>query len=175
MWSDVCNKVWLHQFSGLSVTVPGLLICLQVCASLGLCPASPKRMTTKQHSLQTVRRPQHRRLMAAQDKQGQHGMHAASVSDANAAAHMTGFAAAMAGSADGKDGDNMVCAFCQAAVQYARIALESNATIDQIAEAVGQLCDTLGFGGPAVVDCDKVSTLPLITITMGGRWVPRNA
>ncbi|GIM04582.1 hypothetical protein Vretimale_9134 [Volvox reticuliferus] len=71
---------------------------------------------------------------------------------------------------DGVDvGDSVVCSFCQTAVQYIRIALESNATIDQIADAVGNLCDQMSFGGPSVVECNKVPSLPTLEFEIGGR------
>ncbi|GLI71025.1 hypothetical protein VaNZ11_016142 [Volvox africanus] len=69
-------------------------------------------------------------------------------------------------------GDAVVCSFCQTAVQYIRIALESNATIDQIADAVGNLCDQVSFGGPSVVECSKLSSLPTLEFEIGGRIFP---
>ena len=42
----------------------------------------------------------------------------------------------------------------------------------QIADAVGQLCDTLSFGGPSVVECRKVATLPTVQVVIGGTSFP---
>ncbi|PNW84254.1 hypothetical protein CHLRE_04g226850v5 [Chlamydomonas reinhardtii] len=86
---------------------------------------------------------------------------------------LVGEAAAKAqGSKAESAGDSVVCSFCQTAVAYIKIALQSNSTIEQIADAVGQLCDQVSFGGPSVVDCDKISTLPVISFNIGGRVFP---
>ncbi|KAG2452196.1 hypothetical protein HYH02_003227 [Chlamydomonas schloesseri] len=99
----------------------------------------------------------------------------AAAAAANAAEQAQGAATAAAAAAASKDqstGDSVVCSFCQTAVAYIKIALEANSTIDQIADAVGQLCDQVSFGGPSVVDCDKLPGLPIISFNIGGRVFP---
>lgn len=53
-----------------------------------------------------------------------------------------------------------------------QVALESNETIEQIADAVGQLCNMVDFGGPSVVECDSVPNLPVINLKIGGKDFP---
>lgn len=118
----------------------------QVCSAIGLCPASTKQ---QQQQLQVSRR-----LLAAQDKPGRGAILPGKQQQHAQAAGL---------------GDGVVCAFCETAVQYIKIALESNSTIDQIADAVGQLCDTLSFGGPSVVECDKIASMPEVALNIGGR------
>lgn len=70
--------------------------------------------------------------------------------------------------------DNYVCDFCKTAVQYIKVALDSNETIAQITDAVDGLCDS-AFAGldvpgqPQMVNCKKINKLPDLSITIGGR------
>lgn len=124
----------------------------QVCASIGLCsgrPASAAASEQVQISRRLLARGDELHTMRSQQQQQP---------DLNRAFSPMG--------------DGVACEFCKTAVQYIKIALESNSTIDQIADAVGQLCDTLSFGGPAVVDCERLATLPSITLTVAGKAFP---
>lgn len=65
--------------------------------------------------------------------------------------------------------DPMTCEFCKLTVQYAVEALESNATVDDIAEQAAEMCNHYSFGGPLVVECDSLATLPAVNFVIGGR------
>lgn len=75
----------------------------------------------------------------------------------------------------GKDasvGEGAVCDFCRTTVQYVKMALESNETATQIADAVGELCDSAFAGldaGPSMIECSKVDLLPEVTMIIQGR------
>lgn len=119
-----------------------------ICSTLGMCPAmqraavaeSRRRLLTTHDSKISGRgfiRPQ-----AAQQQ-------AATAGTTPAWAKMVSAGAEAAGVKAG-----VLCDFCQAAVQYVKIALDNNSTVDQIADAVGQLCDSAFAGldaGPAQV------------------------
>jgi phytepsin len=55
------------------------------------------------------------------------------------------------------------------AVQYVKVALHNNKTMEQIELEVESLCSTLDFGGPAMVPCKKVPHLPTIALDIQGR------
>lgn len=69
-------------------------------------------------------------------------------------------------------GDGVGCEFCRLAVQYVKMALANNQTIDEIAAAVGGLCNAMSFGGPDVIDCESLDKLPVINFGVGGRNFP---
>lgn len=124
----------------------------QVCAAVGLCPL----MQQQQQVLQATK--VNRRLMMASQDEAHSKM-----------SNIKQLLPSSASASTGKVGDGLVCQFCEVAVQYIKIALQSNHTIDQIADAVGQMCDSFGFGGPAVVDCDRLATLPDVSFTIAGK------
>ncbi|GBF97742.1 lysosomal aspartic protease [Raphidocelis subcapitata] len=66
-------------------------------------------------------------------------------------------------------GASLTCDFCNTAVEYVKIALRNNQTVEEIEEEVEQLCRLVDFGGPAEVDCARVAGLPPITLSIGGR------
>ncbi|GFR41721.1 hypothetical protein Agub_g2472 [Astrephomene gubernaculifera] len=174
----------------------------QVCASIGLCSSSnpgANNQEARQKEQQDVVLHSSRRLLAReQQQQALHEVRASSKDAGFAAAAALkarleevvnargGLGAALGSSNNNKEekvqmqqpgvgagvGDSMVCSFCQTAVAYIRIALASNSTIEQIAEAVGTLCDQISFGGPSVVDCASLPTLPTLTLRIGGRSFP---
>ncbi|KAI8475426.1 MAG: aspartic peptidase domain-containing protein [Monoraphidium minutum] len=78
---------------------------------------------------------------------------------------------AAAAASNGGDGgsNNIACDFCNTAVEYVKIALRNNQTVEEIEEEVEQLCELVDLGGPAMVECAKVKGLPAITISIGGR------
>jgi len=135
----------------------------QICGSIGLCPAASRLQQRKEHLT--------RRLMSRMQEGHQH-MHAARPL-ATATSPLPGWDKLVGAVQEEKGAsNNVVCDFCQTAVQYVKIALLSNTTVDQIADAVGALCDTAfsGFGGgPAMLECSKMHTLPKVTLNIGGR------
>jgi len=60
---------------------------------------------------------------------------------------------------------------CEMAVNYVKVALANNETESQIEDKLAGLCDSLSFLGSsqAVVDCDKISSLPDISFTIAGK------
>lgn len=54
---------------------------------------------------------------------------------------------------------------------YFQVALANNETESQIEDKLAGLCDSLSFLGTsqAVVDCDKMSSLPDISFTIAGK------
>ena len=104
----------------------------QICASIGLCPASSKAIVN-----------QHRRQLFNQAGDG--GRHFIRSGTTSAATHMgkasrdmilPGWerlaASASKQSGDEAVGSSAVCDFCQTSVQYIKIALESNETVAQV-------------------------------------------
>lgn len=71
--------------------------------------------------------------------------------------------------AEGAKDNSLTCDFCSAAVQYIKIALASNATIEQIEQQVEGLCGLISMGGPAMVDCESLPGMPTIELTIAGR------
>eukprot|EP00201_Polytomella_parva_P012515 CAMPEP_0175053956 /NCGR_PEP_ID=MMETSP0052_2-20121109/9224_1 /TAXON_ID=51329 ORGANISM="Polytomella parva, Strain SAG 63-3" /NCGR_SAMPLE_ID=MMETSP0052_2 /ASSEMBLY_ACC=CAM_ASM_000194 /LENGTH=710 /DNA_ID=CAMNT_0016318571 /DNA_START=373 /DNA_END=2504 /DNA_ORIENTATION=- len=68
-----------------------------------------------------------------------------------------------------KSNDTM-CEFCELTIKYLIAALQDPTTDEELAEAVGYLCDAMfGNGGPFVVDCNSMDSLPNITFSIGGR------
>lgn len=63
------------------------------------------------------------------------------------------------------------CQMCEFVIQYVKIALANNETIAQITKSLDAACETLsiGSGGQAVVDCDKLDKMPAVTFEIGGR------
>ncbi|PNH10574.1 Phytepsin [Tetrabaena socialis] len=137
----------------------------QVCASIGLCPAAQNAAA---QGLKQQRMQPHRRLMATASAESPRTIRSA----ASAAEALAGHLRSSASSAQPHAGDSVICSFCETAVAYIKIALESNSTIDQIADAVGALCDQVSFGGPSVVDCGKLSSMPTISFEIDGRLFP---
>ncbi|EFJ46990.1 hypothetical protein VOLCADRAFT_81669 [Volvox carteri f. nagariensis] len=172
----------------------------QVCASIGLCPAVHHQSAEepKQQQQQEQRQdldldleqelPRTRRLLTTMTASSRHTIRPAQTTTTDSSSSSDGASSAGARLAKvlstaaagttgastpaGTTGDSVACSFCQTAVQYIRIALESNATIEQIADAVGNLCDQVSFGGPSVVDCTKLSKLPILELEVGGRTFP---
>jgi len=61
------------------------------------------------------------------------------------------------------------CLLCKQAAKYVIDLANSNKTVAQIEEAMDKLCEKLPSPqGEATVDCDKISTMPDITITLAG-------
>lgn len=63
------------------------------------------------------------------------------------------------------------CQMCEFIIQYVKIALANNETIAQITKSLDAACEALsiGSGGQAVVDCDKLDEMPSVTFEIGGR------
>ena len=64
------------------------------------------------------------------------------------------------------------CQMCEFVMQYVKIALANNETAAQILDALDAACGALSFGGgggEAVLDCDKLGSMPDVTITVAGR------
>jgi len=72
-------------------------------------------------------------------------------------------------------GDDAYCQFCRVAAGVAKLALANNATEDEVVEQLRAACDAvasisgMGSATQAVVDCDSLSSLPDVTITIEGR------
>lgn len=115
----------------------------QICAQVGLCPgASPSLFGKVMGMLQQ----RNRHLTAAMPAEVR-----------NIYSH-----------AAPEVGDGMPCEVCKMAAQYVKIALANNETIAQIEAAAGQLCSLVDFGGPAIVDCAKLPTMPDVQFSFGG-------
>lgn len=150
-----------------------------ICGSIGLCPAAAA-------STQAVTSPASRRLLAQRQQHVMrtNGLVAGGAGPRKQAAEQQqqqvdktpAWAKLLSSSAENSGVQaGVLCGFCQTAVQYVKIALENNNTVDQIADAMGQLCDSAFAGldaGPAQVECEKLAKMPTITITVGGRQFP---
>jgi phytepsin len=66
-----------------------------------------------------------------------------------------------------KDG----CQMCEFIIQYAKASLANNETVAQVIQGLDTACETLsiGSGGQAMVDCDKIPDMPDVTFVIGGR------
>ncbi len=54
-----------------------------------------------------------------------------------------------------------------------QVALASNETLSQIEERLEGLCELLSFGSSqAVVDCDRIDSMPDISFTIAGKEFP---
>eukprot|EP00197_Chlamydomonas_leiostraca_P002454 CAMPEP_0202856990 /NCGR_PEP_ID=MMETSP1391-20130828/89_1 /ASSEMBLY_ACC=CAM_ASM_000867 /TAXON_ID=1034604 /ORGANISM="Chlamydomonas leiostraca, Strain SAG 11-49" /LENGTH=535 /DNA_ID=CAMNT_0049535727 /DNA_START=13 /DNA_END=1620 /DNA_ORIENTATION=+ len=141
----------------------------EICASLGLCSLDAE-VAQRAADIETVAR---RRLSA---RQGRHVIKTATATapkTAQRAATTPAWAQMVSAGAQAAGvGQGALCSFCEAAVQYIKFALAGNQTVDQIADAVGQLCDSAFAGldaGPAMVECKKLPHMPTITFDIGGR------
>ncbi|KAI3753371.1 hypothetical protein L2E82_25423 [Cichorium intybus] len=66
--------------------------------------------------------------------------------------------------------DNQMCSFCQMAVFWIEQELKKNKTEDAIINYVDQLCEKLPSpGGESTVNCNKLSSMPNIAFTIGGK------
>lgn len=128
----------------------------QICGQIGLCPSVSSAGSGTR--VQTTFHPS--RKLAAAVKQPLNGLLRKSQQQPLHPKNMATI------------GDDMTCELCKMAVQYVKIALANNETVQQIEDTVGQLCTLVDFGGPAVVDCNKLQTMPVISFTIGGRNFP---
>mmetsp|Transcript_23820 Transcript_23820/g.70689 ORF Transcript_23820/g.70689 Transcript_23820/m.70689 type:complete len:508 (-) Transcript_23820:169-1692(-) len=119
----------------------------QICAAVGLCSRESQMTARRMHmdsSRHVIRQvPEHVRLPGWE-----------------------------ALSSDKRVESAVVCDFCNTAVQYIKIALKNNETIAHITQAVDQLCDSAFAGldsGPSMVECNKVPTLPEVSLSIQGR------
>ena len=100
----------------------------QVCAAIGLCPALAKQQ--QQQDAQAASSAS-RRLLARVD--GSSGKVLLPGSTLRYGEEVKRQRAALRGAAaGGVGGDGMVCSFCETAVQYIKIALQNNSTIEQV-------------------------------------------
>lgn len=65
--------------------------------------------------------------------------------------------------------NGVACEFCTTAAEYVRAALHNNETAAQITTAVESLCESLDFGGPAMLRCRDVPKLPKLVLTIAGK------
>ncbi|KAK9831258.1 hypothetical protein WJX74_009666 [Apatococcus lobatus] len=67
--------------------------------------------------------------------------------------------------------DQDTCQICEIAVNYIKVALANHATVQQIIDSLNGVCETLTFLGnsQAVIDCNKLATMPDITLKIAGR------
>lgn len=70
-----------------------------------------------------------------------------------------------------KKDDDPQCQVCEFIVQYMKIAIANNQTMQQIIDTLDGACETLSFGsgGEAVLDCDALGSMPDVTFSIGGR------
>lgn len=68
-------------------------------------------------------------------------------------------------------GDDTFCQFCTMAVSYIKVAIANHETQEEIEDNLENICDTLSFlaSSTAVVDCNKIPTMPNVTITIGAK------
>ena len=66
-----------------------------------------------------------------------------------------------------KDG----CQMCEFIIQYMKAALANNETMHQVIAGLDTACEALsiGSGGQAVVDCEKMDEMPDVVLSIGGR------
>jgi len=63
-----------------------------------------------------------------------------------------------------------LCGTCETLMYYLEIALKDNATAKEVLELLDELCTLIPSPmGESTVDCDKVSTLPNVDITISGK------
>ncbi|PKI54373.1 hypothetical protein CRG98_025259 [Punica granatum] len=63
-----------------------------------------------------------------------------------------------------------MCSACEMAVVWMQNQIRKNQTEEQIINYVNQLCERLPSPmGESVVDCDKLSSLPNVSFTIGGK------
>lgn len=63
------------------------------------------------------------------------------------------------------------CQVCTFVAQYIKVALGNHETQEQIIAGLDSACESFSFGGggESVVDCDKLRTMPDVTISAAGR------
>ena len=68
--------------------------------------------------------------------------------------------------------DSMMCGACTTAIEYVQEALsgdETEAEIEAILDLACEQAELLNPGGPAMVDCDKLDSLPDVGFTISGK------
>lgn len=136
-------KAYLPQLIKIIATMPSN----QVCATIGLCDAPQLSQPARKLLAQTIARAQQQvsgpltKLQPAQQQ------------------------------ASNNLEESTQCQICEMAVNYVKVALANNETESQIEDKLAGLCDSLSFLGTsqAVVDCDKMSSLPDISFTIAGK------
>lgn len=63
------------------------------------------------------------------------------------------------------------CQMCEFVIQYVKASLANNETVAQVIHGLDTACETLsiGSGGQAMVDCEKIPDMPDVTFVIGGR------
>ncbi|KAG5071134.1 hypothetical protein JHK86_006345 [Glycine max] len=68
------------------------------------------------------------------------------------------------------DHHGAACPACEMAIVWMQNQLSRNQTQDQILSYINQLCDKMPSPmGESAVDCGNISSLPVVTFTIGGR------
>ncbi|KAF8060302.1 APA1 [Scenedesmus sp. PABB004] len=156
----------------------------QVCTSVGLCPVAAgaggrRLMGGWRDAVDALLRPvaaaasvgaaEAAWATAAGKVHARYG-HAPAPRPARApGASASGAADSVYNSVNNAQSNNIGCDFCNMAVEYIKLALHNNKTTAEIEEEVESLCTMLDLGGPAMVSCAKVRSLPTIAFTLGGR------
>lgn len=141
----------------------------QVCTSVGLCPmASGNRrlmsaFTSAAHSMLDPF------LSRVEGVEGTWSKAADAVRSRYGHQPLLKHHSSSSSSASNSASNNIGCDFCNMAVEYIKLALHNNQTLEQIEQEVEALCDMLDFGGPAMVQCAKLKAMPTISFTVGGR------
>ncbi len=76
------------------------------------------------------------------------------------------------GEGGGERHDSMMCEACTAAIEFVQEALSGEETEEEIEAILNLACeqaDVLNPGGPAMVDCDELDSLPNVGFEIGGR------
>ncbi|KAF6253148.1 aspartic proteinase [Scenedesmus sp. NREL 46B-D3] len=153
----------------------------QVCTSVGLCPMARgnrrlmSSLTTAAHSLldpllaraEGVEGTWSKAADAVRSRYGHQPQ--LQVQQQLKAGHMHHSSAAGSSSVGGSSSNNIGCDFCNMAVEYIKLALHNNKTLDEIEQEVEALCGMLDFGGPAMVECAKLKAMPTISFTVAGK------
>lgn len=144
-------KIVVHEYLPRILDIIGTMPPQSVCRTLGLCSSSRRTESTSQKEL--ARPVSISRRLLADLYLGQED------------------AEAMFAEFERNDDPDPQCQVCEFIVQYVQVALANNETIAQIIDAMDKACETLAFGsgGQAVVDCNKRSSMPDVTFSIGGR------
>jgi phytepsin len=66
--------------------------------------------------------------------------------------------------------DSSTCAPCEALMYYVELLVQNNATDQEILDTMEEICTYIpNPDGESTVDCNKISSLPDVTITLGAR------